>query len=344
MMKSLKCKEEIFLNHLQSLFDQKILPEKYYSILRNFYFSYKKAVENTISEKELFFNFETYVDLLKNQFLHSHEFPIFSQKERSPFDFYQFSINFMKPLIILEKSKLDGEKNIKKIEEQIQRKENVILLANHQVESEPIAISILLKDHYENISSQIIYIAGERVIKDPVAAIFARGCDILCIYSKKYIENPPEQAESKKHHNTKAMMLLSSLLKEGGKIIYVALAGGRDRMQKDGTIKIAPFDPDNLEIFHLMAKRSGVKTHFYPLSLFTYHMLPPPEKTMIEIGEVRSASKAKIGISFGDEIDLDALEKESSLPKKERRKHKTQVIQNLVEIAYQKLVQESEQL
>jgi glycerol-3-phosphate O-acyltransferase len=343
-MKSLKYKEEIFLSHLQNLFDQKILPDKYYHILKNFYFSYKKACENTLSENELFTLFETYMELLKEQFLHPHAFPIFSQKELTPFNYYQFGIDFMKPLINQEKSILHGTVNIQKIEEQIKNNENVILFANHQVESDPQALSVLLGKKHEKLSSQIIYIAGERVIKDPVAAVFARGCDILCIYSKKYIENPPEETQIKKHHNAKVMMTMSSLLTEGGKIIYVALSGGRDRMQSDGSIKMAPFDPNNLEMFHLMAKRSGIKTHFYPLSLYTYYMLPPPEKTEIEIGEVREANRAKIGIAFGEEIDLDSFDQNVSLSKQEKRRQKTEILQNLVEKAYQKLIQESEQL
>lgn len=69
-----------------------------------------------------------------------------------------------------------------------------------------------------------------------------------------------------------------SLFKEGGQIIWVAPSGGRDRKDDNGEYQVAPFDPKSVEMFRLMADKAGRTTHFYPLSMLTYPICPPPEQ------------------------------------------------------------------
>src|SRR5690606_4917236 len=128
---------------------------------------------------------------------------------------------------------------------------NVVLLANHQTETDPQIISILLEKSHARIAEQIIYVAGERVITDPLAIPFSMGCNLLCIYSKRYINSPPELKNEKQLHNKSTMELMSRLLKEGGKIIYVAPSGGRDRRSSSGKVEVASFDPQSIEMFSL---------------------------------------------------------------------------------------------
>ena len=71
----------------------------------------------------------------------------------------------------------------------------------------------------------MIFVAGHRVTTDPVAIPFSRGVNLLCIYSKKYIDVPPEKKAEKLAHNSKTIAKLEDLLNEGGKCIYVAPAG-----------------------------------------------------------------------------------------------------------------------
>ena len=69
----------------------------------------------------------------------------------------------------------------------------MIFLANHQIEADPQAISLLLDDLYPNFAENMIFVAGERVITDPFAIPFSMGRNLLCIYSKRYIDHPPEK-------------------------------------------------------------------------------------------------------------------------------------------------------
>ena len=86
---------------------------------------------------------------------------------------------------------------------------------------------------------------------------------------------------------------MSNLLQEGGKIIYVAPSGGRDRKNAKGEIEIAAFDPSSIEMLYLMARKAERPTHFVPLTLSTYHLFPPPATIQKEIGEERFAQRQK---------------------------------------------------
>jgi glycerol-3-phosphate O-acyltransferase len=101
------------------------------------------------------------------------------------------------------------------------------------------------------------------------------------------------------------MELMSELLAEGGKCIYVAPSGGRDRPSDAGSGGGGPFDPQSIEMFYLMARRASTPIHFYPLSLATYDVLPPPKTVQVELGEVRQARRTGIHAFFGKPIDME---------------------------------------
>ena len=131
---------------------------------------------------------------------------------------------------------------------------------------------------------------------------------------------------------------MRTLLKEGNKIIYVAPSGGRDRPNKHHKIEIAPFDPQSIEMFYLMAKRSSFKTHFYPLSLDTYHLIPPPDTRVIEMGENRYANRVPIKMIIGDEIDMENIDGNITDDKVATRQNRCHYIYNMVVKNYQKLI------
>ena len=47
----------------------------------------------------------------------------------------------------------------------------------------------------------MVHVAGDRVTTDPVAVPFSKGRNLLCIYSKRHMNNPPELASKKKMRN-----------------------------------------------------------------------------------------------------------------------------------------------
>lgn len=261
-------------------------------------------------------------------------FEPYHQQITHPFNYYQFGLDFFRPLIRFDQSKVYGQEHLAKILKQLERKENAILLANHQTEPDPQIISLLLEKEYPQFAQDIIFVAGHRVVSDPFAIPFSKGRNLLCIYSKRYIENPPEQKEEKTRHNRRTLERLKHLLLEGGKCVYVAPAGGRDRKQADGTITLAPFDAGSLELFRLVAKET--KTHFYPFAMNTYALFPPPDTVQQELGEIRMAYSAPVSIAFGAEVDLDAFP-HASKDKHLKREERAVYLWNLVNTLYQKL-------
>ena len=327
--------EELLAAELLQLQHDGSFSEKYCQIALDFIHCYAKAIEGSEhSFASMIPIFQMFIRFVLEQLRSPYLFEPYHQKVRHPIDYYQFSLDFVRPLIDLPHSKIFGTEWIDQMVSQIERGENVVFLANHQTEADPQAISILLGERYPKLAEQIIYVAGERVVTDPLAIPFSLGCDLLCIYSKRYIDHPPELKAKKQLHNKNTMDLMSRLLQEGGKAIYVAPSGGRDRKDGQGHIVPAPFDPSSVEMFYLMAKKAKTPTHFYPLALDTYNLLPPPETIQVALGEVRTAKRTSIRLAFGPECDM---EKYTGETKEERRKAKAEGIWKIVCKLYAKI-------
>lgn len=310
------------------------IPEKYQKILVSFFDSYKKAApdfEAAVPTLLLFFQ------LLKTEIEKPFVFEPYHKKVRRPIDYYRFGIDFISPLVDLERSRVYGMEHLEQIGRFIDRKENVVLLANHQTETDPQAIAILVEKTHPKIAESIIYVAGERVVTDLLAIPFSMGCDLLCIYSKRYIDHPPEQKAEKQMHNKKTMELMSRLLQEGGKIIYVAPSGGRDRRNAEGIVEAAPFDPDSIEMFHLMARKAKRPTHFIPFALDTYNLLPPPETVQVALGESRTAKRCPIHLAFESPFDMDHFPGSNEKDKIAKRANRAHAIWSIVNRNYNKI-------
>ncbi len=329
---------EKFLNKLNRYLQEKKINEKYHHILKGFYFSFKNAVKNTSTKEEEYIPyFAKLLEMICEQLKNPYQFDLYHEKITKPFNYYKFGIEFSSFFLNKQKSSIHHQDNLKKIQSYINNKENVILLSNHQSEVDPQAINAVLQDTYPKLASDIIFVAGDRVITDALAIPFSMGCNLLCIYSKKYIDIDPKTKHQKQIHNTKTMEKMCSLLKEGGKIIYVAPSGGRDRKDKNGKIQVAEFDPKSLELFYLMSKKAKTKTHFFPFALATYDMLPPPETTQIDLGEKRIANRVGVHLSFLNEVDMESIPNTLNLNKTQKREKRAEYIHNLVKQEFEKI-------
>lgn len=329
-----KVQSDFFFMKVEQSLKEGSIPPKYAGILKNFYLGYQKAVSSQgIANERIFLDL---LDQIKQQCIEPFVFQPYHKHLRKPFDYYQFGIDLVKPLVDMPNSSIRGLEHLKNIAASLERGENAIFLANHQAEADPQAISILLESSYPKFAEEMIFVAGERVITDPLAVPFSMGRNLLCIFSKRYIDHPPEQKMKKQLHNKKTMELMSELLSEGGKAIYVAPSGGRDRPNASGIVEIAHFDPQSIEMLYLMAQRAGHPTHFYPLALKTYELFPPPETIQVELGEARIAKRAPMHLSFGSKIDMENFPGSESTDKHERRSARAEHIWRLVSQDYSK--------
>merc|ERR1712176_523361 len=125
--------------------------------------------------------------------------------------------------------------------------ENVILLANHQSEADPGVWANMLEKRLPELAENIIYVAGDRVVTDPLAKPFSMG---------------------------------SNMLNEGGNLIWIAPSGGRDRPDEQGNWKPAAFDETTVALMHKLGTKAKSKTNFYPFAMWSWKIMPPPTKVV----------------------------------------------------------------
>lgn len=312
-----------------------LFPEK----VRQGFISFFTSYEATLKKEEIEFPpllplFETFLTLVIKQLKAPAFFELYHGQITTPFDYHHFGLEFIRPLIDLKHSTLTGEETLQQITSYLTKKDNVILFSNHQSEADPQIIKILLEQRHPMLSKQMIFVAGERVITDPLAVPFSLGLNLLCIYSKRYIDHPPEDKSKKQLHNKRTMETMSKLLKEGGKCIWVAPSGGRDRPTKEGIFEVASFDPQSIEMFALMAQKADHPTHFFPLAIKAHTLLPPPNTVQIELGEARFVERGDVHLAFGPEINMDTLFTERDSDRQTRKKLRAEHICDIVKKMY----------
>jgi glycerol-3-phosphate O-acyltransferase len=151
---------------------------------------------------------------------------------------------------------------------------------------------------------QVIYVAGDRVVTDLMAKPFSMGRNLLCVHSKKHIDDEPALKPAKQRQNMRTLKEMERLLRDGGKLLWIAPAGGRDR-RRAGVLLPDSFDPGAIEMMRrLGTKPSAAKTHFYPFAMATYNIMPPPETLEKSLGEKREVRFTGVGLAIAPEFDV----------------------------------------
>lgn len=251
--------------------------------------------------------FARYKNAVEREMEAPYTFSNHHQKERVPIDFAALGREVIAPCIG-ENSFIHGEESLDWAEKWIREGGNIFFLGNHQVEPDPQIIISLLEKKWPYLAEKMHFMAGARVLTDPLAVPFSRGTNLFSIHSRQYFDVEPESKAKKVDHNAKTIRVISSLLDEGGMPLYVALSGGRDRVNPDtGILEIAQPDPQSLRLFQLLQRKSASKTAFLLLTLFTHPVMPPPASRQREIGEERCPFCADIFIALSEPyIDNEA--------------------------------------
>jgi len=323
------------IKRLQDEIQASQLDAKIKETLLVFFSSYEQETQS-FCKNDLTSLFIQYIHWIEEEQRNPTTFDYFHLFERYPIDFYKFGLDFVSPLIDWSCSYVEGENEVRNIVSAMERRENVMLLANHQTEIDAQVISLLVDPISRDLAMSMVFMAGHRVRSDPLAVPFSRGRNLLCIYSKRYVDFPPEDRASKLLHNAKTLSKLEELLEEGGICVYVAPSGGRDRFDESGNVKVAPFDPQSVEMLSLLAKRVTKPTHFHPLALYTQHLLPPPETVNIELGELRQVSFGPARLFFGPSVALDEIS--AAEDRMQQRVERAEILTKQVEGMYQHLI------
>lgn len=277
--------------------------------------------------------FSTLLELTRRFVIDPIQYESFHQMVRAPFDYYKFGFDFASVLLNVKASSVLGRESLTEAVNYAEQGHNVIFISNHQSEGDPYAIDFLLDwiaGCRREFCEQLIFMAGDRVRNDPVVSPFSAGRNLLTVYSKKHVNDVPELRHEKLKHNRRTIHATSALFKEGGKVLWFAPSGGRDRRSKETfRVEISDFDDGAVEMMRFTAEKAGVPCHFYPMSLWTYDMLPPPNSVGgAEIGEERIVNHIPMHMYIGKELSWDLPP--SVTEKLECRKARCDIAQNAV--------------
>lgn len=312
------------------------IPLKYWHLIEEFLLSYFSIVYKKNLDISFYKNImNTFFHLVAEQIKKPFVFGIHHHALTTPLDYFQLGQDFFRPLIDLSNSTFMGKKHFEQLQRYIQQGENVVLLANHQIEADPQMIAMMISPLDSYLARSMHFVAGERVTTDPLAVPFSLGCNLFCIFSKKYFDfATPEKRRAMIEHNQKVIREIGKSFDKGGLCLYIASSGGRDRMNERGEVEMALFDPASVALMELLAKKSKKPTHLFGLALSTYKILPPPQSVQKELGEARKTTEAPIHIGFTQEFNFSQID-ELPLSKEEKREKKCALAWEAVHQIYQ---------
>lgn len=101
---------------------------------------------------------------------------------------------------------------------------------------------------------------------------------------------------------------MSTALAEGGKLLWIAPSGGRDRRDPATNITVpSSFDPAAVELMRALLAKAGRPGHLYPFAMYSYDLMPPPDYVEKDVGESRVTNYTGCGVSVLPALDVDAL-------------------------------------
>lgn len=297
------------------------LPTHLAVILIGFCEAYAEAVKkNQADPKKVMETFSLFLEQVMQQIKRPYQFLPYHKALTAPIDYYKLGLDFVRPLIDYKNSKVLGNESLEAIQKTIDCGENVVLFSNHQTEIDPQIISLLIDKEHSKLAHNMIFVAGHLVTSDPLAVPLSLGRNLICIHSKRHVDHPPEKRAEKLAHNQKAIKALGDLFDEGGHCIYIAPSGGRDRRNDKDIVEVAPFDPDSIELFNLLAQKAKKKVHFHTLALSTYPLLPPPNHVLQQTEGSRTTHFSPAHLVFGPQIDMQSMgECNKEIDKKKKR-------------------------
>lgn len=74
--------------------------------------------------------------------------------------------------------------------------------------------ALLLERTHPKLATDVIYVAGDRVVTDPLCKPFSMGRNLFCVHSKKRIDDQPELKAEKQRTNRRTVVEMTKALRE----------------------------------------------------------------------------------------------------------------------------------
>jgi len=191
----------------------------------DFYQNYRTAVVNSgvegADEAEVARVMTAIADRVLDQFSNPYTFPSAHARILEPYDYYAFGQNYVRNLVDFDKSAIGNLDRFERVEAQLAAGDNVVLLANHQTEADPAVWALLLEGAgLDRLASDVAYVAGDRVVTDPLCKPFSMGRNLFCVHSKKHMDDDPSLKEEKQRTNRRTLGALGKALAKGGQLLW----------------------------------------------------------------------------------------------------------------------------
>lgn len=303
--------EQQFLEVLQGEVAAGRCPKQLVPAWQDFYNNYKTAVVGSgvegADEKLASRVQASIADTVLNQFIQPYQFPSFHERILEPYNYFEFGQRYVSALIDFNSSLLGNPAQWDTINQQLEQGHNVVLLANHQTEADPGVFAHMLAASNPKLSTDVVYVAGDRVVTDPLCKPFSMGRNLFCIYSKRHMGDIPELKAQKMEANRKTLVAMQKALNKGGVLMWIAPSGGRDRPKEDGQYLPDVFDAAAVELMRNLVNRAKQPGHLYPMAMYSWPMMPPPKTVDKALGERRITHFTPVGINVGEQLDVSKI-------------------------------------
>ena len=74
--------------------------------------------------------------------------------------------------------------------------------------------ALLLEATHPSLATEVFYVAGDRVVADPLCKPFSMGRNLFCVHSRKHLDDLPELKEAKQRTNRKTLAEMSRALNQ----------------------------------------------------------------------------------------------------------------------------------
>ena len=74
--------------------------------------------------------------------------------------------------------------------------------------------ALLLERTHPKLATDVIYVAGDRVVTDPLCKPFSMGRNLFCVHSKKRMDDQPELKADKQRTNRRTIVEMGKALRE----------------------------------------------------------------------------------------------------------------------------------
>src|SRR5205823_4279905 len=114
-----------FYSKLEQYVKEGSIPPKYADIIEQFYLCYQEAISSAEGPADYHHDvFVTLLTLIKEQCQNPFDFQPYHALIRKPFDYYQFGLDLVKPLVDLPHSTVSGMDHLKHIADSLEKGEN----------------------------------------------------------------------------------------------------------------------------------------------------------------------------------------------------------------------------